>query len=87
MAGWKRCALKGEKREGGKEEKRKGKRRKKWGSKSFFFFFFFFFYKSVRIFFHIVGLEPEAIIYQICQNRFMLPTCPYKSFTYCDKIS
>ena len=52
MAGCKRCALKGGKREGGKEEKRKGKRRKKWGSKSFFFFFFFF-YKSVRMFFHM----------------------------------
>ena len=52
MAGCKRCALKGRKREGGKEEKRKGKRRKKWGSKSFFFFFFFF-YKSVRMFFHM----------------------------------
>ena len=52
MAGCKRCALKGGKREGEKEEKRKGKRRK-WGSKSFFFFFFFFFYKSVRMFFHM----------------------------------
>ena len=52
MAGCKRCALKGEKREGGKEG-RKGKRRKKWGSKSFFFFVFFFFYKSVRMFFHM----------------------------------
>ena len=52
MAGCKRCALKGEKREGGKQEKRKVKRRKKWESKSFFFFFFFF-YKSVRMFFHM----------------------------------
>ena len=54
MAGCKRCALKGEKREREKEEKRKGKRRKKWGSKSFFFCFVFcFFYKSVRMFFHM----------------------------------
>ena len=50
MAGCKRCALKGEKREGGKEEKRKGKRRKKWGSKSFFFFFFFFFFVRAHVF-------------------------------------
>ena len=47
MAGCKRCALKGVKREREKEEKRKGKRRKKWGSKSFLF------YKSVRMFFHM----------------------------------
>ena len=52
MAGCKRCALKGEKREREKEEKRKGKRRKKWGSKSFFFLFCFL-YKSVRMFFHM----------------------------------
>ena len=51
MAGCKRCALKGGKREREKEEKRKGKRMKKWGSKSFFFCFFF--YKSVRMFFHM----------------------------------
>ena len=42
MAGCKRCALKGGKRERENKEKRKGKRMKKWGSKSFFFFFFFF---------------------------------------------
>ena len=41
MAGCKRCALKGGKREREKEEKRKGKRRKKWGSKCFFVFVFF----------------------------------------------
>ena len=41
MAGCKRCALKGGKREGEKEEKRKGKGRKKWGSKLFCFFLFF----------------------------------------------
>ena len=40
MAGCKRCALKGGKREREKEEKRNGKRRKKWGSKSFLFCFF-----------------------------------------------
>ena len=40
MAGCKRCALKGGKREREKEEKRKGIRRKKWGSKSFFCVFF-----------------------------------------------
>ena len=51
MAGCKRCALKGGKREGGKEEKRKGKRRKKWGSKSFLFFFFFFFISPCACFF------------------------------------
>ena len=50
MAGCKRCALKGVKREREKEEKRKGKRRKKWGSKSFFVGVF---YKSVRMFFHM----------------------------------
>ena len=49
MAGCKRCALKGGKREREKEEKRKGKRRKKWGS----LFFCVFFYKSVRMFFHM----------------------------------
>ena len=51
MAGCKRCALKGGKREGGKKEKRKGKRRKKCRSKSVFFCCFF--YKSVRMFFHM----------------------------------
>ena len=40
MAGCKRCALKGGKREGGKEEKRKGKRRKNGDQNRFFFFFF-----------------------------------------------
>ena len=40
MAGCKRSAMKGGKREREKEEKRKGKRSKKWGSKSFFFFCF-----------------------------------------------
>ena len=48
MAGCKRCALIGGKREGEKEEKRKGKRRKKMGIKIVFFF-----YKSVRMFFHM----------------------------------
>ena len=43
MAGCKRCALKGGKREGGKEEKRKGKNRKKMGIKIVFFVVFFFF--------------------------------------------
>ena len=55
MAGCKRCALKGGKREREKEEKRKGKRRKKMGIKivCFFVFFFVFFYKSTRRFFHM----------------------------------
>ena len=38
MAGCKRRALKGAKRERGKEEKRKGKRRKKKGIKIVFFY-------------------------------------------------
>ena len=50
MAGCKRCALKGEKREMEKEEKRK---EKKNGDQNRFFFFFFFFYKSVRMIFHM----------------------------------
>ena len=55
MAGCKRCALKGGKREG---EKGKGKEKEKGGkngdqNRFFFFFFFFFFYKSVRMFFHM----------------------------------
>ena len=48
MAGCKRCALKGGKREREKEEKRKGKRRKKMGIKIVFFFVFFFFFISPR---------------------------------------
>ena len=41
MAGCKRCALKGEKREREKEEKRKEKKEEKMGIKIVFFFFFF----------------------------------------------
>ena len=50
MAGCKRCALKGGKREREKEEKRKEKRGK-MGIKIVFFFFFFFFISPCACFF------------------------------------
>ena len=66
MAGCKRCALKGEKREREKEEKRKGKRRKKMGIKIvFFFFFFFFFFISPRAGFFICAV----VIFQIYKEN------------------
>ena len=64
MAGCKRCALKGEKREREKEEKRKGKRRKKMGIKIVFFFFFFFFI-SPRAGFFICAV----VIFQIYKEN------------------
>ena len=39
MAGFKRCALKGEKGKGNRREKKR-KKEEKWGSKSFLFFVF-----------------------------------------------
>ena len=66
MAGCKRCALKGGKREREKEEKRKGKRRKKMGIKIvFFFFFFFFFFISPRAGFFICAV----VIFQIYKEN------------------
>ena len=52
MTEFKRCALKGEKRE---REKRREKKRKKGEKKgiNIVFFFVFVFYKSVRMFFHM----------------------------------
>ena len=65
MAGFKRCALKGGKREREKEEKRKGKRRKKMGIKIVFFFFFFFFFFSPRAGFIICAV----VIFQIYKEN------------------
>ena len=64
MAGCKRCALKGGKREREKEEKRKGKRRKKMGIKIVFFLFFFFFI-SPRAGFFICAV----VIFQIYKEN------------------
>ena len=65
MAGCKRCALKGGKREREKEEKRKEKRRKKMGIKIVFFFFFFFFFISPRAGFFICAV----VIFQIYKEN------------------
>ena len=66
MAGCKRCALKGKKREREKEEKRKGKRRKKMGIKIvFFLFFFLFFFISPRAGFFICAV----VIFQIYKEN------------------
>ena len=67
MAGCKRCALKGGKREREKEEKRKGKRRKKMGIKIVFFFvfFFFLFFISPRAGFFICAV----VIFQIYKEN------------------